>query len=105
MTTLDHTTPPATGPHQVLPPLDPDEYAALRDSIEKNGVLVPITVDEDGNVIDGHHRLTLANLLGKDCPRIVKSGLSEQDKRNVARSMNLTRRHLSQAQRRAIIRE
>lgn len=33
-----------------LPPLPPDQYAALRENIAFNGVLVPILVDGDGPV-------------------------------------------------------
>jgi len=45
-----------TGRFQVLPPLQPAAYASLRADIERHGPLVPIDVDEDGNVLDGHHR-------------------------------------------------
>jgi hypothetical protein len=43
----------------LFPPLDADTEAALRVSIERYGVLVPIVVDIDGNVIDGNHRLRI----------------------------------------------
>lgn len=41
---------------QSMPPLSPEEYSALEQSIRDNGVQVPIVVDEAGVVIDGHHR-------------------------------------------------
>ncbi len=47
---------PDTNP---LPPLDDATDAALRDSIQRYGVLVPIVCDVDGNLIDGHHRLRI----------------------------------------------
>jgi transposase-like protein len=50
-------------PYQILPALDDATEAALRASIEKYGILVPIVVDSEGNVLDGHHRLKIANEL------------------------------------------
>ena len=38
-----------------LPPLDSATHDALRASIEKFGVLVPILLDQHGAVLDGHH--------------------------------------------------
>ena len=57
--------------YQVMPALDTDTEAALRASIEKYGVLVPIVVDHEGNVLDGHHRLKIANGLN---PTAVRAG-------------------------------
>ena len=42
-----------------LPALDAATYEALRDSMRRYGMLVPIVVDPDGNVLDGHHRLKI----------------------------------------------
>lgn len=55
--------------YQVMPALDTDTEAALRASIEKYGVLVPIVVDHEGNVLDGHHRLKIANGLNETAVR------------------------------------
>ena len=71
-----------------------------------NGVLVPILVDGDGpvrRIIDGNHRKRIADGLGYDCPEVVKDGLSDQEKRTLARALNLARRQLDQAGKRAII--
>jgi hypothetical protein len=51
-------------PYQVMPPLDAATEAALRSSIQKYGVLTPIVVDQNANVVDGHHRLRIANEVG-----------------------------------------
>lgn len=80
--------------YQVLADLDEATALALRDDIAKRGVLVPIDVDEDGNVLDGHHRKRFADELGLDCPEIVREGLDEADKVEHALRMNLLRRHL-----------
>ena len=91
-------------PYQLLPALSPDDYAALEEDIIARGVLVPVEYDEDGNILDGHHRVAICESLGLvDWPRFVRKGLSEEDKRAHARALNLSRRHLTTAQKREII--
>jgi N6-adenosine-specific RNA methylase IME4/ParB-like chromosome segregation protein Spo0J len=95
---------PATGLYQLLPPLSAEDYSALEDSIIANGVLVPVEYDEAGNILDGHHRVAICESLGLvDWPRFVRKGMSEEDKRAHARALNLSRRHLSTAQKREIV--
>ena len=55
---------PQPGKFQVMPPLADDDFAALKADIQANGVLIPVEVDEDGNVLDGHHRVRACNELG-----------------------------------------
>ena len=88
-----------------LPPLSYDQFLALRDNIAVHGVLVPIIVDEDKRIIDGCHRKTIAEELGYDCPEIVQRGLTEGEKRTLARALNLARRQLTQEQKRHLIAE
>ena len=125
-----------------FPALAPDEYAALRASIERFGVLVPIVVDSDGNVLDGHHRLAIANELKVYHPltivRHIPDKVTEADNAawrhdqakvlnrfrlarkvetttinvnhdadlaEVARTLNLDRRHLTVEQRRSFTAE
>lgn len=83
---------------QLLPDLSPEDFARLRDDIAERGVLVPIEVDEDGTVLDGHHRQRIATELGIDCPRVVRSGMAIHEKRLHAVALNLARRHLTEAQ-------
>src|SRR5699024_9413435 len=71
-------------------------------SIKAEGVLEPIHVDEEGVVIDGHHRSKIANELGIPCPVIAHDDLSESQKRSLAFTLNLKRRHLNREQRRAL---
>ena len=56
---------------QIMPALDVDTEAALRASIEKYGILVLVAVDREGNIIDGHHRLKIANEINEEA---VKAG-------------------------------
>lgn len=88
--------------YQVMPPLSPDEYQELYDSIKSEGVHDPIHIDEDGVIIDGHHRSKIARELGIPCPVIAHDSLDEQGKRSLAFTLNLKRRHLSREQRRAL---
>jgi DNA modification methylase len=89
-----------------LPPLPFDQYTALKENIGVNGVLIPILVDGDGpvrRIIDGNHRKQIADELGYECPEVVKAGLADQEKRILARALNLARRQLTQEQKRQIV--
>jgi hypothetical protein len=88
---------------QLMPPLSPDEYTALETSIITSGVQVPIVVDENGVVIDGHHRKRIAESFGLSLPTSVRSGLTNAEKRSLALSLNVDRRHLSREQRRELV--
>ena len=91
--------------YQVMPPLSSEEYQELHESIKAEGVLEPIHVDEEGVVIDGHHRSKIANELGIPCPVITHDDLDDAGKRSLAFTLNLKRRHLNREQRRALIAE
>lgn len=94
----------ASGPYQLLPPLSDEDFAALKEDIAKHGVKVPVEYDEAGNVLDGHHRVTICQQLGLvDWPRFVRKGLSEDEKRAFARSLNLARRHMSNSQKQTVV--
>lgn len=89
--------------YQVMPPLDTADYDALKASIAAVGVQVPVIVDEHGTVIDGHHRKQIATELGIDYPTVVRTGLTDTDKRTIALSLNVARRHLTPGRRHALI--
>jgi len=94
----------ATGPYQLLPPLSDDDRAALKASIERHGVLVPVEYDEAGNILDGHHRVDICSELGiSDWPRFVRKGMAEEEKRSYAREINISRRHMNTEQKRSVI--
>lgn len=80
--------------YQLFDALRPEEYEALKADIAKRGVMVPVELDDDGNVLDGHHRLMIADSLGIDCPRVVRHFATEQEKREHVLKLNLLRRHL-----------
>lgn len=92
--------------YQVMPDLTEEDYAILKASIQKDGVIVPIEYDENGNILDGHHRLRACRELGiTDFPKIIRSGMTEAQKRSHARTLNVARRQLSREQKQEVIRQ
>ena len=89
----------------LLPPLSAEELAALRDDIRNHGIRVDVVVSDEFEVLDGHNRLRLAAELGLTQPILPKimCGLTAEQKRDAALSLNLHRRHLTAAQRRDLI--
>jgi ParB-like chromosome segregation protein Spo0J len=96
-------------PYQLLPPLSDDEFASLKADIRAHGVLVPIELDSDGATLDGHHRMRAWTELKAegvrlpDYPRIVRAGLSDDDKVAHVLALNLARRHLTPKQRAEVV--
>lgn len=91
---------------QLLDQLPPQQFRLLVEDIRERGVLVPIEIDENGQILDGHHRYTACMEVGidpKTIPRIVRTGLTELEKRSHARSLNAMRRQLTRKQRRRLI--
>lgn len=78
----------------LLPPLSTEEFDALKADIAANGVLHAVFVDEDGNVLDGRHRLKI----DPNAPRKVIKGLSDAEKEAFVFRANFVRRNLSPAQ-------
>jgi len=95
--------------YQVLPDLTPIEYEALKADIAQHGVLVPVEMDENGELLDGHHRkrawmeLRAAGVDLPDYPRLIRTGMTEEEKRDHALRLNINRRQLSKEQRDALI--
>jgi ParB-like chromosome segregation protein Spo0J len=91
--------------YQLFPALDPATEAALRSSIERWGVLVPVAKDQHGNILDGHHRSRIADQLGVKY-RVDIHVVSDADEAaEIARTLNTDRRHLDPAQRREMVAE
>jgi ParB-like chromosome segregation protein Spo0J/N6-adenosine-specific RNA methylase IME4 len=89
-----------------MPELARAEYEELKSDIRLRGVMVPIEHDEHGNILDGHHRLKICEELGiQDYPTVIRAGMTESEKRFHARKLNMARRHLTQEQRREMIRD
>ena len=96
---------------QIYPELSPEEFAALRLSIATNGIIVPVEVDDDGNIVDGHHRVRAWNELrakGVKVPeyeRKVRAYESDDQKLEQALRLNQLRRHLTPDQRQEVVKE
>jgi len=90
--------------YQLLPELPPEQFEALKADIAKRGVVVPVLMDEFGAILDGHNRARACRELGiNDYPIEVRRGLSEPEKRALARNLNALRRHLTREQVRSLI--
>jgi ParB-like chromosome segregation protein Spo0J len=88
----------------VLPDLPRWTYEALKESIRRWGVILPVVKDENGNVIDGHQRVRACEELGiENYPVLILAGLTEEEKHDHAYILNLLRRRLTQQQMRDLI--
>ena len=90
-------------PFQLLPPLTVEQRDLLRQSIRENGVLEPVVFDEDGEILDGHHRVEIAEELGIEYPRRVIDDLDEPGKHMYALTVNVARRQLDSAARGGLV--
>jgi ParB-like chromosome segregation protein Spo0J len=92
--------PPTASQYQLLPDLTEDEYEALKADIAERGVQVPVERDETGAVLDGHHRIRACEELGiTEYPTIIRTGMTDDEKRQHVLALNLDRRHLTGEQR------
>lgn len=84
---------------QIFPPLDAATEAALRASIEKFGVIYPVVVNQDGLIIDGHHRSRIADELGIPYTSEPVFTNGREHAEELARTLNEDRRHMPREQR------
>jgi ParB-like chromosome segregation protein Spo0J len=82
----------------LLPPLKTSERDALAADIVINGVIHPVVIDEDDNILDGHHRYEI----DRNAPTRVVTGLTEDEKQAYTIRANLARRNLSPEQARDV---
>ena len=59
----------------LVPELSPEEYESLKQSIKEKGLYVPIIVNQDGIVLDGHHRFKACQELGIQNPNTSNKGV------------------------------
>jgi len=86
-----------------LPPLSEPEFRSLKEDIRGRGVLVPIEFDEDGQLLDGGHRLRACKELADEgikisYSQVIRRGMTDDEKTEHALKLNLARRHLSRDQ-------
>ena len=79
-----------------LPPLSPWEHEKLKQSIEDYGIFRPIVKDQDGSIIDGHHRMAIIRELGLETyPEVILHVEDERDREGIGIILNVDRRQLS----------
>ena len=80
--------------YQLFGDLRTEEFAALEADIVARGVQVSVEYDEDGNVLDGHHRVAICEKHGLEIPFVTRKFKTEGEKREHVIKLNLARRHL-----------
>lgn len=90
------------GTYQLFDALPAHIEDALRASIERFGVLVPVTVDQHGAMLDGHHRARIADALSVPYDRLVRHCEDDDERREIAHTLNADRRQLTDEQRRTV---
>jgi FixJ family two-component response regulator len=86
-----------------LPELNHDDYEGLVASIRELGQLYPILVDQDGKDLDGGHRRRACQEVGVR-PTTKKLVVRDSEHRKaIELAANISRRHLTQADRRRIV--
>ena len=80
---------------KLFPACSPEDYAALKKSIEINGLLEPIVLFE-GKILDGRHRYEICQELGIEPKTVVFDG---DDPLLFVFAKNIARRHLNASQR------
>jgi len=93
---------------ELWPPLPPDELEELKKSIAERGLLEPIVVNENSEVIEGHQRLLAWISLGKTEPPAIRRVNTGGDlAKEIALSVeyNARRRHLVKSELALIVAE
>ena len=91
-------------PADLLPPLNKRSLDRLREDLQAHGVVNPILVTEDDEIVDGRHRMQLAKELGIPCPvETVKGDRLELLHRAIV--SNTASRKLTRGQRDDILRQ
>ena len=105
MPTTGSNSAKTTNPLLDLPPLPPQQYEELKESIRLRGVLVPIVrTAEDGLVLDGRERLKACSDLGiRKWPERVIGGLTASERVEYRIRLNCERRQLTWEQRRLLL--
>lgn len=82
----------------LIPRLSEQDRKRLFDSIKKDGLLIPITVNPQGVILDGHTRYEICKELKTKIKYSVKTFESEEDEMRFVVMTNLARRQLNKMQ-------
>ena len=81
---------------ELFPMMDEQQFAVLKEDIQKNGLREPVVLDIEGAVVDGRNRLRACDELGIE-PKFVN--WTGGDTIGFVMSLNMARRHLTESQR------
>lgn len=88
--------------YQLLPPLSLEDKEKLKNSIVHDGLRHPIEVDENGNILDGHHRFEICTEENVPVTTVVIHLDNELEKEAYVYKANLSRRNLSNEQKKQV---
>lgn len=91
--------------YQLFGRLDSETFAALEKDILERGIMVPVELDDKGNVLDGHHRIEIAEKHGLKFPKEIRRDWTEEEKKIHVLKLNLARRQLRPHERGVAIRQ
>lgn len=86
-----------------IPVLTPDQYKRLKKSIKKEGVLSPVVIDKDKQILSGRHRYQIATELGIDCPVVERNFRTRAQRVDWIKNEVLGQRNLTPAQIKKVI--
>jgi len=84
----------------IFPMLEDEELEELADDIKERGLLHPIVLDQEGQILDGRNRLSACNLAGVEPHFTTYEG---DDPGGYALATNINRRHLTKGQQAMIV--
>ena len=80
-----------------IPDLSKKDFYALKDSIERWGIIEPIVINQNNVIICGKERYRAALLLGiEKVPVVIRKTNGNAEIENISLEENLRRRHISQ---------
>jgi len=80
---------------KILPKLSAEEYEALKESISEQGLLYPIIINQDNEILDGHNRYKACKETGVELKTQVKEFTDKLVEKRFVIETNLKRRHLN----------
>ncbi len=79
---------------QLVPKISEAEFKRIKNSIETNGLYVPLILNQDGILLDGYTRLKACKELGIKPRTMVREFKDALDEQKFIIEINLKRRHL-----------
>jgi len=91
--------------NSLVPPLSTEEYDSLKESIQRTGQWMPIIVNKNEEILDGHHRFRICQELDIKPKTKVISFSSKTDEIIFVGECNLKRRQLTTLQKITLIKQ